>query len=68
MARCVLLLLATLTIAGCPAAHSDYPTQACKVDSDCYEGEHCLNNTICVSNGADMAKKLDMTAVDMVMP
>jgi len=36
-------------LAGCPAAHSDYPGTACKINSDCYEGEIC-NGSVCVPN------------------
>lgn len=37
----------TSVLAGCPAAHDDYPGTACKVNADCYQGEIC-NGTICV--------------------
>ena len=43
---------------GCPAAHDDYPGTACMKDSDCFKGEHCMNNTICVADTADMAMQL----------
>jgi hypothetical protein len=49
----VILLGAVLvvfgTLAGCPAGHDDYPGTACKINSDCYQGEVC-NGTICVPN------------------
>jgi hypothetical protein len=32
---------------GCPAAHDDYPTKACKSVMDCFQGE------ICQLNGGD---------------
>jgi hypothetical protein len=48
-ARLGLVVLAALALAGCPAAHDDYPTQSCKTNDDCYEGERCLNNSICVA-------------------
>jgi len=38
------------SLAGCPAAHDDYPGTACKTNSDCYQGEICKDNTICVPN------------------
>jgi hypothetical protein len=44
------------TLSGCPAAHSDYPGTSCRVDSDCFQGEVCQNNTICVPN-------LDMSVI-----
>jgi hypothetical protein len=50
-----LLILAALALAGCPAAHSDYPSQSCKSDNDCYLGEHCKDNSICVPNGLDLS-------------
>jgi len=37
-------------LAGCPAAHDDYPGTACKTNADCYQGEVCKDNTICVPN------------------
>jgi len=37
-----------LTLAGCPASHPGYPNTACKVPSDCFQGEACIANT-CVS-------------------
>jgi hypothetical protein len=42
----VILLLLTgggFALIGCPAAHDDYPGLACKVDSDCYGAETCVN-------------------------
>jgi hypothetical protein len=42
--------------AGCPAAHSDYPTTSCKTDSDCYRGEKCINSSVCMPIGADLAQ------------
>jgi hypothetical protein len=47
-----------LGAAGCPAAHDDYPGSSCKTDSDCFKGEPCMNNTICVSDAIDMAVEL----------
>ena len=41
-------LVAMTTLSGCPAAHDDYPGAACKTDNDCFQGEHCMNGTICV--------------------
>lgn len=40
-------LTAAAALAGCPAAHDDYPGASCKVNADCYQGETC-NGTICV--------------------
>ena len=71
MTRLGLVILAALALAGCPAAHSDFPSQSCKTDSDCYLGEHCLNNSICVAVGGDLAtapKKIDMSGPDLGMP
>lgn len=42
-------LLLGAALAGCPAAHSDYPGTACTKDSDCYVGEIC-QNTVCMPN------------------
>ncbi|HXU69745.1 MAG TPA: hypothetical protein VN947_10475 [Polyangia bacterium] len=42
-------------LAGCPAAHNDYPGTACKINADCYVGEVCKDNTICVPIPADMS-------------
>jgi hypothetical protein len=41
-----LLLVATasLLLSGCPAAHSDYPSRSCKINTDCYEGEVCVQS------------------------
>jgi hypothetical protein len=36
------LVLGATSLAGCPAAHDDYPTLACKIDSDCFKGETCV--------------------------
>jgi hypothetical protein len=47
-----------LGASGCPAAHDDYPGTSCKTDSDCFKGEHCMNNTICVPDAIDMAVEL----------
>ena len=57
------LLLATaaaLALAGCPAAHGDYPTRACMIDSDCYEHEHC--NTVTTTCVADTMTAVDQSA------
>ena len=65
------VILASLALSGCPAAHSDYPTQACKTDNDCYVGERCMNNSLCVTLGADLAqapKRFDMTVTDGSTP
>jgi hypothetical protein len=35
-------LLAAAALAGCPAAHGDYPTTACSGPSDCFVGEACV--------------------------
>lgn len=43
-------------LAGCPAAHNDYPGTACTKNADCYQGEVCKDNTICVPN-------VDMTVI-----
>jgi hypothetical protein len=48
-------LVAATSLGGCPAAHDDYPGTACKMNSDCYQGEIC-NGTVCVPN-------LDMSIV-----
>jgi hypothetical protein len=53
MRRLACAVLAALALAGCPAAHSDYPTRSCKVQSDCYEGETCVltgENGTCTSS------------------
>lgn len=65
MRRTWLGLLAVLALAGCPAAHNDFPSQACKTDSDCYLGERCMNNSICVAVPADLAAAAATTKVDM---
>jgi hypothetical protein len=51
------LVAGVVALAGCPAAHNDYPGGSCKIDSDCYEGEACMNGSICVPVAApgDMA-------------
>jgi hypothetical protein len=59
----------TFTLSGCPAAHDDYPGASCKVDSDCFKGEKCLNS-ICIVPGppADMSIVLppsDLAGADM---
>lgn len=52
--------LGSATLAGCPGAHSDYPGASCKVDSDCYKGEKCMNAAVCVPTAVagDMAMTL----------
>ena len=42
-------LIGATALSGCPAAHNDYPGTACKMNSDCYQGEIC-NGTVCVPN------------------
>ena len=60
-----------LTLAGCPAAHDDYPGAACKVNSDCYQGEVCTN-LVCVPtqdmaiNGDFAHPPLDLSDEDMM--
>ena len=39
---------AVASLVGCPAAHDDYPGASCKTDSDCYQGEKCMNASVCV--------------------
>jgi hypothetical protein len=51
----VVTAIGAAMLSGCPAAHSDYPSAACKVDSDCYVGEQCMDNSICVPIGADLS-------------
>jgi hypothetical protein len=71
MVMLALAALSSLALGGCPAAHNDYPSQACKTDNDCYIGERCMNNSICVMLGADMAsppKHFDMTVTDGSTP
>lgn len=60
MRRLLFVALVTLAgaAAGCPAAHNDYPSASCKTDSDCYKGEKCMNASICVAVGTDMAVSL----------
>jgi hypothetical protein len=40
--RALLLLLVTLALGGCPAAHSGYPDQSCMTTNDCFSGETCV--------------------------
>jgi hypothetical protein len=71
MLRLGFVVLAVLVLPGCPTAHSDYPAQSCTTNNDCYLGEHCLNNSICVPNGRDLAVPrvtADLSGADMVMP
>jgi hypothetical protein len=45
------VLAAAAALAGCPAAHSDYPGKSCMLDSDCYTDELCDKTTqTCVPN------------------
>ncbi len=44
------MLAAAGALAGCPAAHNDYPGTSCTMDSDCYVGEVCKDHSICVLN------------------
>jgi hypothetical protein len=46
------------TLSGCPAGHDDYPGTACMLDSDCYQGEHCMNSAVCVADAPDMTVML----------
>jgi hypothetical protein len=58
----VAMLAATVSLAGCPATHGEYPTLACKIDKDCYLGEVCTN---------DICRPVippDMSVGDMVFP
>ena len=48
---------AALTLPGCPAAHDEFPGLACKQDSDCFQGETCVN-LVCA--GMDMSIPTDM--------
>ncbi|MGZ3426156.1 MAG: hypothetical protein ACXVCV_05865 [Polyangia bacterium] len=74
MRRVILMMLfggalaATTALGGCPAAHDDYPGLACKVNSDCYQGEIC-NGTICVPND-DLSIEGDFAhpPLDFTMP
>jgi len=69
--RLGLVLLAALALGGCPTAHTDYPSQMCMTNADCYADEQCLNNSICVPKGADLggtSKKSDMNGADLRMP
>jgi hypothetical protein len=43
-----------LGLAGCPAAHQDYPTTNCKRSIDCYAGESCIDS-FCVKTPPDMS-------------
>lgn len=47
-------LAAAATLAGCPAAHDDYPNASCKTNADCYQGEFCSNASVCMPT-QDMA-------------
>ncbi len=47
---CALVTATAATLSGCPAAHDDYPGAACMTDNDCYQGEHCMNATVCVAD------------------
>ena len=54
---------------GCPAAHDEFPGLACKQDSDCFQGETCVN-LVCtppdLSIPTDMAfPKFDFARPDM---
>ncbi|HEY2743490.1 MAG TPA: hypothetical protein VGL86_02665 [Polyangia bacterium] len=44
------LLAAAGALAGCPAAHDDYPGTSCKSTSDCYVGEICSTAGMCMPN------------------
>jgi hypothetical protein len=66
-------LVVAAAVAGCPAAHDDYPGSSCKTSNDCFNGEVC-NNSICVAATPprDMSVVLpppDLTVIDdMAMP
>jgi hypothetical protein len=53
-------LAVTAALSGCPAAHDDYPGLSCKTDSDCYQGEHCMNASICVADTDLAAVEYDL--------
>ena len=44
------VLAAAGALAGCPAAHNDYPGTTCKTTSDCYLGEVFSTAGMCVPN------------------
>jgi hypothetical protein len=46
-------------LAGCPAAHDDYPTTACKTKADCFSDEECVMN-VCTLPVDDMAVQGDL--------
>lgn len=69
-----MLATGAATLAGCPAAHDDFPSLACKQDSDCFQGELCVA-MVCMPVqdlaaipdllffGIDFAR-IDLTSVD----
>jgi hypothetical protein len=64
MVRQGLVVLAALALAGCPAAHGDYPSQSCMTNDDCFKGERCLNSSICVP-ADDMAIAPKRKTIDL---
>jgi hypothetical protein len=61
--RALFPVAAALLLSACPAAHDDYPTTACKLDSDCYVGESCDTKAgLCIAGALDMA--LDFSVED----
>jgi hypothetical protein len=50
--RVLAALSAAAALAGCPAAHGDYPSTACSAPSDCFVGEACISGA-CVPVAQD---------------
>lgn len=65
-------LVAATTLVGCPAAHDDYPNATCKTDGDCFQGEKCMNASVCVpvTTPIDMAipPGSDLASFDLANP
>lgn len=54
-------------LAGCPAAHSGYPTTDCKTNQDCYQGETCVMNT-CTTVQPDLSVPSNLPIFNLSEP
>lgn len=65
--RVAAALATAAALAGCPAAHGDYPGTACAAPTDCFENEACVSGACVPLDDAGGTADTDGGA-DLLLP
>lgn len=68
LAAIAVLAVGATTLAGCPAAHDEFPSLACKQTSDCFKGEICVAMVCMPDQDMSIPPDLLLSQFDFMKP